>query len=525
MALRSAARASSTMTTDGRTEDRVVKTRSGCRLLRRSGVVTAVACVLVAAFLIGPRLRKESPLDQAWSIVEDQYFDRSFARLDWGGVHRTFQQRASTSSVEGAGLYWSTINPMLRLLESSHTYAVAPHSRRATSLWSKAAATMEVLEPSLGRCFGLWTSTGRKNVSTKVLSVDPEGIGYGLGIRPGWRFVDKPPAPANSRTSASLAFLDTVGNHHDLRIGAPYIRAYAGTKFSAQLGRDLLAIDSRRLRRAQAKEMTMPSLGLTVSPGAVATPFVVALVDDDSVAARAGIVEGATVISLHDGSDKDGLLRASGSFQNPDGSVRRLYGRLECDDVKSTVPQVRFAASDGITYLRFDKFEAGLVKHLIKLGMPTRRPLIIDLRWNTGGSVDEMKLLLEKLIGAPVNVDSRVRLRRPRLSSNEQPRRIAILLSPISASAAEVTADALRRYAGAKIVGRRSSGEVEVSRRYSLDDGGSVQVAVHAFFSTTGEVLEGVGVVPDHLIEADVSSGKPHEDATMRAASRILRGH
>jgi hypothetical protein len=154
--------------------------------------------------------------------------------------------------------------------------------------------------------------------------------------------------------------------------------------------------------------------------------------------------------------------------------------------------------------------------------------LLLDLRYNGGGSVGNMNHLLSHLMPDRTAYGTFVTRRvydrwqiahpeeevelskvaewskskiRTRLRKHEPySGQIAVLINRGSASAAEIGAEALRETMGVPVVGSRSRGAVLASKFARLPDGWSLQYPVSDYVTIKGRRLEGAPVVPDVTI-------------------------
>jgi C-terminal processing protease CtpA/Prc len=100
---------------------------------------------------------------------------------------------------------------------------------------------------------------------------------------------------------------------------------------------------------------------------------------------------------------------------------------------------------------------------------------------------------------------------------------VAVLISPRTASAAEILAAALRDGRQAIIVGDRSAGQVLIARRFGLPDGGSLTVPISTFMDARGRALEGAGVTPDWVVHSSKESVEQGRDAVLDSAAAAIR--
>ena len=147
---------------------------------------------------------------------------------------------------------------------------------------------------------------------------------------------------------------------------------------------------------------------------------------------------------------------------------------------------------------------ADLDRRLTDLDAQGAQSLVLDLRNNGGGSVQTADEVLGRFV--PENTrsvrefDQRGHETYELASGRIHPRQLpmAVLINGGSASAAEMTAAALRDARRAVIVGQQSAGVVASSQLLPLPGGGGLQLAVaSATAGESGAELDGVGVTPD----------------------------
>jgi C-terminal peptidase prc len=155
--------------------------------------------------------------------------------------------------------------------------------------------------------------------------------------------------------------------------------------------------------------------------------------------------------------------------------------------------------------------------------------LIVDVRENGGGRLD---LLLNTIglfadggtIGTSSGRTSSNRMRVPRGEAlpelAETP--IVVLLSEETASAAEMFAAGMRALGRARIVGVASSGNLENLVPHDMEDGSRLWLAELTFRLPDGTMLEGHGVQPDRVVEAEWWRYAPVDDPQVRAALKEL---
>ncbi len=93
-----------------------------------------------------------------------------------------------------------------------------------------------------------------------------------------------------------------------------------------------------------------------------------------------------------------------------------------------------------------------------------------------------------------------------------------------SASGSEVFAAALRDYGRAVVLGEQTLGKGTVSIPRHLSDGSVLYVSTARWLTPDGELIEGVGLIPDFIIEPSDIDFEQRRDVQLFAAINYLRG-
>ena len=165
----------------------------------------------------------------------------------------------------------------------------------------------------------------------------------------------------------------------------------------------------------------------------------------------------------------------------------------------------------GVRYVRFDIFsETDIDRVLAVIDSAGKSGLILDLSHNHGGSANAQQRLLDRLLpGNTAYGRNRGRageqVMRTDWFGKHYNGRLVVLIGPESASAAEITAAALKGRHGVTLIGGRTSGSVLNAVEFPLPDGGAVQVPVGDFTAADSARIEGVGVKPDIVAAEDTA--------------------
>ncbi len=265
----------------------------------------------------------------------------------------------------------------------------------------------------------------------------------------------------------------------------------------------------------------------------------------NSPAARAGIRPGDEMLEV-DGRDARGL--------DVDEAVRRMRGpagtrvrvtlrrRGQTDPIRvELVREVIHVASvegrmlpENVGYISLRTFQdhcSDEVSHA--LDRLTRdagghlRGLVLDLRNNPGGLLDESVFIADEFLRDGVIVSTRGRNgqaqdeARARVAGTRPDFPIVVIVNGYTASAAEILAGALQDHHRALIVGTRTFGKGSVQTVIDLPDGAALKLTIARYFTPSGRSIQAQGIAPDVLAD----EGETPEHPVERERERDLEQH
>ena len=269
----------------------------------------------------------------------------------------------------------------------------------------------------------------------------------------------------------------------------------------------------------------------------------------ESAGRRAG-----DVIVAADGRDLSAIGRldeVSEALRGLEGSIASLVilrdgQRLEVAVTRAIIrpPVVQHTLlAPGIGYARVadfpDQVSSHLATALAELKEKGARGLILDVRWNQGGFLDEAVRVADLFIADGVIVstrsrhpgDNRTYRAEPGGAAEDIP--VVVLVNATSASAAEVVAGALQDHGRAQLVGTTTYGKGAVNKRFPLPDGSGLLISTGKYYLPKGRLIEAKGLEPDlevqpptreqlQRVPPGVEPPDPQRDAAMRLIRRRL---
>jgi carboxyl-terminal processing protease len=258
-----------------------------------------------------------------------------------------------------------------------------------------------------------------------------------------------------------------------------------------------------------------------------------------SPAARAGIRSGDLIVAV-DGKllrgmaiDKIVRLMRGAAKTKVRVTVKRKGVRepLHFDMVREHI-HVRSVESkrmaEGIAYLRLKQFQQGTHQELLEeIGKVRRagdiRGVILDMRNNPGGLIDEAQAVADELLSGGPIYSTRHRGRivddvRAHHGGALSRMPVVLMVNQYSASSTELVAGAVQDQKRAPIIGARTFGKGSVQTIYQLPGGAGLRLTTMRYYTPSGRAIQAAGILPDVLVNY-----KSDEDLVWREDD--LEGH
>jgi carboxyl-terminal processing protease len=176
------------------------------------------------------------------------------------------------------------------------------------------------------------------------------------------------------------------------------------------------------------------------------------------------------------------------------------------DEIALTSVDAALMITKDVGYIRVNQFKetthAEMEKALQKLKTEGMRKLILDLRDNGGGYLEEAVRMADQFLdGGPVDNPHRIvytKARKPEFEESYSAKSgeayeklpLIVLINNASASASEIVAGALQDWDRGLIVGETSFGKGLVQRQWPLRDGSAFRLTVARYYTPSGRLIQ-----------------------------------
>ncbi|HHW18737.1 MAG TPA: S41 family peptidase [Firmicutes bacterium] len=192
-----------------------------------------------------------------------------------------------------------------------------------------------------------------------------------------------------------------------------------------------------------------------------------------------------------------------------------------------SIPAVDYSMKEpGIGYIELSSFNEHsymeMAKALSDLKSQGAKAIILDLRYNGGGLLDQCTAIAELFVPkGPI-----VTLKGKSVPESTQESKgqglglpLFVLVNEGSASASEILAGAIQDRKAGILIGTTTFGKGLVQNSYRLRDGSVVKVTIAEYLTPNGRAINGKGLEPDIKIEGDEAQmAKAMELARIEAA-------
>lgn len=242
--------------------------------------------------------------------------------------------------------------------------------------------------------------------------------------------------------------------------------------------------------------------------------FEVIKVYNDTPAQRAELMQG-DILAEVDGQKLEGLTvsEVAKLVQGDEGSAVTLTIRRNAETFEKiltrehiSMPRVSWRMlNDEVGYIRIDVFSgdcvSGFSQALEELKSSGAGRLVIDVRDNPGGNLDDVVAICDMLLGDCTIVSTQDRGEEATVYKSDAESAglpIALLVNSGSASASEIMAAAIKDNNAGVIVGKTTYGKGVVQSIITLANGdGRLKITTSEYYTPSGVCIQDIGVTPN----------------------------
>lgn len=264
---------------------------------------------------------------------------------------------------------------------------------------------------------------------------------------------------------------------------------------------------------------------------------------EGSPAEKAGVKTGDFIVNV-EGEDvtAENVSKMSDKIKGEEGTKVKIKVRRGEETIDFEIERKKIVIShikarvleNNIGYIDIKDFDGGTAEEfktkydeLSKKGI---KSLIIDIRSNGGGIVDESLNILDMLIEKDTTLLITVNKKQEEEVTKAKKKQeidipVIVLTNQYSASASEILAGALKDNGRAKIVGTKTYGKGVIQTLRTLTDGSGLKTTTEEYYTPNRNKINKIGIKPDYEVNLpdDISELTDENDTQLKKAIELLK--
>jgi carboxyl-terminal processing protease len=283
--------------------------------------------------------------------------------------------------------------------------------------------------------------------------------------------------------------------------------------------------------------------GIGIYVGEKAGKIIVIAPIEGSPAEKAGVKAGDIIVAVNDknvtGKDMDKAV--SMMLGKPHTTVKITFNRAGKGNFLKLITREQIVIKsvkaemlkDKIGYIKIAMFGENtsdeFIKALNSLESQGEKGLIIDLRDNGGGLLNESGRIADKLLGKGTivyTIDNKNHKEVWTSDASKFNKPLVLLVNGGTASASEILSGAVRDFKAGTLIGTKTFGKGIVQMPQELSDGSAVKVTIAKYYTPSGECIQKIGIKPNIVLDLDKKAKAEYKNGAVKESddNQLLKG-
>lgn len=241
---------------------------------------------------------------------------------------------------------------------------------------------------------------------------------------------------------------------------------------------------------------------------------------DDTPAHKAGVKSGDVILMIDGNSTiniglEDAVKKMRGEPKTDitltlvrKGESKPIDIKMKRDIIKVDSVKAKMIEDENILYIRVSNFDQNVEKKSIEAVKKYSKVkgIVLDLRNNPGGLLDQAVGLTNVFVGSGVIVSQKGRNNSENVVFNAKPSKkitdvpLAVLVNGGSASASEIVSGSLQDHKRGIVIGESTFGKGSVQMVMPLSKQEAIRLTIARYYLPSGRTIQAVGVKPDLVV-------------------------